>query len=176
MTQNLGAQARPSRAARVITMALFAATAAGFQASARAGVFMADDVIMIQGSPDVIHFHKSKDHVPYSWLVGLEWQRSDRWLGGYSRFENSFGQPSHYLYGGYTWPLQSWHPNVYVKLTGGLVLGYKEPYENKIPFNNNGVAPGIIPGLGYKEGRFNVQMNLLGRAGLMFTFGYDLFR
>ena len=154
----------------------FTAAALVAAPGAQAGVFLDDDLIMIQGAPDTIHFNHSDEHAKYSWLVGAEWQRSDRWLAGYSYFNNSFDQKSHYIYGGKWWPLGADNSNWYVKVTAGVILGYEKPYENKIPFNHNGVAPGLIPGIGYKHDRFNVQMNLLGKAGLMFTVGYDLIR
>jgi len=49
-------------------------------------------------------------------------------------------------------------------------------YEDKIPLNHNGTAPAIIAGIGYQFDRFNVQLNVLGASGLMFIFGYDIFR
>jgi hypothetical protein len=144
-------------------------------AGAQAGVFTdGDDVLMIQGSPDVIHFDPSPEHTDHSWLIGIEWQAGNRWLAGWSHFNNSFDQRCDYIYVGKSWTLDSVSPNLYVKLTGGVVLGYKEPYEDKIPFNNDGVAPGIIPAIGYKYERFNAQVNLLGTAGLMITVGFDI--
>ena len=134
------------------------------------------DVIMIQAAPTVIHFHYSEDHVKYSWLVGVEWERSSHWLAGFSYFNNSFGQKSQYYYGGYSWRFSERNPNWYLKLTGGLVVGYKDPHEDALPYNYNGYGPAIIPGLGYKWNRFNAQLNFLGANGLMVTVGYDLFR
>ena len=131
--------------------------------------------VMVQFAPDVIHFHPSAEHTSYSWLVGGEYLWPSRWLAGFTYFNNSFGQKSQYVYGGYTWPLSGdasryW----YLKLTGGVILGYRDPYEDKIPFNHNGVAPGAVPAVGYQFDRFNVQLGVLGTAGLVFTVGYDL--
>lgn len=147
----------------------------------QAGIFEEGDILMVQAAPNVIHFDPDPDHADYSWLVGLEWQSPSRWVAGAAYFNNSFNQKCEYIYFGKSWPLDfiSDHEifkNLYFKLTGGILLGYKEPYEDKIPFNNNGVGPGAIPALGYKFGDFNVQLNLLGGAGLMFTLGYDLFK
>lgn len=140
----------------------------------QASLFEDGDLLMVQAAPDVIHFDSDPEHADYSWLVGLEWQSPSRWLVGAAYFNNSFDQKSQYLYFGKSWPLDSISSNLYFKLTGGLLLGYKEPYEDKIPINKNGVGLGALPALGYKYGDFNVQLNLLGTAGLMFTFGYDL--
>ena len=149
--------------------------------SARSSIFEEGDVLMVQVAPDAIHFNPSPEHADFSWLVGAEWQFPSQWLVGAAYFNNSFDQKCQYYYFGKSWPLDfindnEYFKNLYFKLTGGVLLGYKEPYEDKIPFNNNGVAPGIVPGLGYKFGDFNVQLNLLGGAGLMFTFGYDLIK
>lgn len=163
---------------RMFWFALLALLAvSGVQAS----IFEEGDILMVQVAPDAIHFNPSPEHADYSWLVGVEWQSPSRWLVGASYFNNSFDQKCQYFYFGKSWSLDfiddnEYLKNLYFKLTGGILLGYKEPYENKIPFNDNGVAPGIVPGLGYKFGDFNVQLNLLGGAGLMFTFGYDLFK
>lgn len=142
----------------------------------RAGIFEEGDVLMVQGAPGVIHYHHDPEHADFSWLIGAEWQSPSRWLAGASYFNNSFDQKCQYLYFGKYWPLESIDRNLYFKLTGGVLLGYKEPYENKIPFNHNGVAPGLVPALGYRFGDFNVQVNLLGTAAVMFTAGYDLFK
>lgn len=134
------------------------------------------NILMVQGAPAMIHFSSSPEHVRYSWLVGAEWLHPSRWLGGYSFFNNSFGQKSHYAYAGYWWPINAIGPNWYFKFTAGVLHGYKDPYEDKVPFNHNGTSPGIVPGVGYKMGKFNAQLNLLGGAGLMVTVGYDLAR
>jgi len=134
------------------------------------------DVIMIQAAPGVYHYDPDPDHAKYSWLIGAEWLPASRWLVGYSFFNNSFGQKSHYLYGGRWWPILENDPHWYFKLTAGVILGYKEPYEDRIPFNKNGIGPGVVPALGYKWDRFNVQLNFLGTAALMVTVGYDLIR
>lgn len=139
-------------------------------------LFEDGDLLMVQVAPGVIHFNPDPDHADYSWLVGLEWQSPSRWVAGAAYFNNSFDQKSQYLYFGKSWTLDPISSRLYFKLTGGLLLGYKEPYEDKIPINSNGVGLGAAPSLGYKYGDFNVQLNLLGTAGLMFTFGYDLFK
>lgn len=165
----------PDRAAvwRLFGLAVFALLA---MRSIRAGIFEEGDVLMVQGAPGVIHFKHDSDHAKYSWLVGAEWQSPSDWIVGGSYFNNSFNQKCEYFYFGKSWPLDSISHNLYFKLTGGILLGYKKPYENKIPFNHDGVAPGAVPGLGYRFGDFNVQMNMLGTAGVMFTVGYDLFK
>jgi len=134
------------------------------------------NILMLQAAPGVVHYNSDPQHAKYSWLVGAEWQQPSRWLAGYSYFNNSFDQKCHYFYAGRWWPIREDDPHWYVKLTGGVILGYKEPFEDKIPLNHNGIAPGIVPAVGYKFNRFNVQLNLLGTAGFMVTVGYDVIR
>jgi len=134
------------------------------------------DTVMVYAAPDSIHFHPRDTHTKYSWALGAEWQRPSRWLAGYSYFNNSFGQKSQYYYGGMWWPLGETDQRWYLKLTGGVLVGYEYPYEDQVPYNHNGVSPGIIPALGYKMNRYSVQLNLLGFNGMIITFGYDLIR
>ena len=133
--------------------------------------------LTILGSPKVVHFDPDPEHVDWSWLVGIEWQRPDsRWHFGFSYFNNSFGQKCQFYYAGYIWKLSDSYPNWYLKLSGGLIYGYKEPYEDKVPFNHNGYSPGLFPALGYKMDRWSVQLITLGTAGAMLTLGYDILR
>jgi hypothetical protein len=133
-------------------------------------------ILMTQVAWGAVHYRSSPEHKGHSWLVGAEWQSPSHWLGGYSHFNNSYDQKSHYLYGGYWWRIGERDPNWYAKLTGGVIHGYKNPYEDKIPFNHSGVAPAIVPALGYKMNRFNAQVNFFGTAGFMVTLGYDWVR
>lgn len=169
----------PCRRSKLPGLLWFIALALLAARSAPADLFEEGDILMVQAAPGVIHFNPSSEHADYSWAVGAELIFPSRWLIGGAYFNNSFDQKCQYYYFGKSWPLDfisdnEYLKNMYFKLTGGVLLGYKEPYENKIPFNDNGVAPGIVPGLGYQFGDFNVQLNLLGGAGLMFTFGYNL--
>lgn len=144
-----------------------AADTAGPDAASSGGV------LMLQAAPGVLHFHQSPEHTDHAWLVGAEWLRPSRWLAGYAYFNNSFDQRSHYLYGGRWWPVHENNPDWYLKLTAGVIAGYKQPYQDKIPYNHDGIAPGIIPAVGYRLDRFNIQLNLLGVRGLMLTVGYE---
>lgn len=133
--------------------------------------------VTILGSPKVVHFDPDPEHVDWSWLIGIEWQKPDsRWHFGFSYFNNSFGQKCQFYYAGYTWKLGENYPNWYFKLSGGLLYGYVEPYEDKVPYNHNGYSPGLFPALGYKMDRWSFQLVTLGTAGAMITVGYDVIR
>jgi hypothetical protein len=135
-----------------------------------------DSIFMLQVAPGVLHYRADSEHAKHSWLVGAEWQHSSRWLAGYSYFNNSFDQKCHYLYTGRSWQIGENDKGWYAKLTGGVLVGYREPYADKIPFNHDGIALGIVAGLGYRLDRFSIQVNVLGTAGLMVTVGYDVSR
>ena len=133
--------------------------------------------VMLQFAPDVYHYHSKPEHAKWSWLIGGEYIWPSRYLVGFSYFNNSFNQKCQTLYGGYFWPLSGTSSRYwYFKAAAGVILGYDEPYENKLPYNHNGIAPGLVPALGYQYDRFNAQLNILGTSGLMITFGYDVYR
>lgn len=118
------------------------------------------------------HWSPSDEHVNNSKLLNIEFETSSRWLYGFAHFDNSFGQPSQYLYAGYSWPLFSkdW---AYFKLTGGLLHGYKEPYDEKIPLNQLGVAPAIVPTFGLRYKRVFTEFQILGAAAITVTAGFS---
>ena len=116
------------------------------------------------------HFDPEPEHVNDQNMLGFEVDSDTRWLWGFARFDNSFGQESQYLYLGQKWrafDTDQW----YYKVTGGLLHGYKEPYEDKIPFNDLGIAPAIIPGLGYRNKSFFAEYAQLGLSGGLVTVG-----
>ena len=118
------------------------------------------------------HWSSDPDHVSNSKVLNIEFETTRQWVGGFAYFDNSFGQPSQYLYVGYSWPLfkTDW---VYFKLTGGLLHGYKEPYEDKIPANGFGIAPAIVPSFGFRYKRVFTEMQILGTAALTWTVGFN---
>ena len=125
---------------------------------------------VIQTSIYTKHFDPDPEHVEDQNLLGIEAWMENGWIVGGIFFDNSFGQQSEYLYAGYKWALfhsRYWH----FKLTGGLLYGYKEPYEDKIPLNGLGVAPAILPSLGFRYKFFVAEASLLGNAGLNITAG-----
>ena len=124
----------------------------------------------LQTSLYTTHFDPEPDHVNDQNLLAVETYFDRDWLAGLALFDNSFGQKSLLLYLGKTWPLLN-SSHWYTKLTGGLLHGYKEPYENKIPLNGLGVAPVIIPALGFRYRNFVMETNLGGLAVVMMTAG-----
>jgi hypothetical protein len=116
------------------------------------------------------HFDPDPAHDNSQSLIGPELRFRNDWVAGLAVFDNSFGQTSEYAYMGKTWPLRG-SPHWYVKLTGGLLHGYKEPYEDKIPFNQYGIAPAIVPSLGFRYRHLVLELHLGGIAVTTLTGG-----
>lgn len=143
----------------------------GFSLDVREG-----DRLSLMYSPFTHHFDASPEH-RYVWLVGVERERADHRLSGVTYFSNSFGQPSTYIYPwGRNYPNIGGVEGLFVKWSAGLLYGYVEPYENKVPLNVNGFSPAIIPSIGYERAGYSTQINLLGTAGLMWQISVPLGR
>jgi len=124
----------------------------------------------IQTSLYTKHWDDDPDHTNKQKLIGPELVFENDYLVGLAIFRNSFDQPSQFLYIGKTWPLfrTDWF---YFKLVGGLLHGYKEPYEDKIPFNGLGVAPAILPSFGFRYKYFMLETQIAGTAAITITAG-----
>jgi hypothetical protein len=131
------------------------------------------DRFTLMVGPFVYHTHHGH-HNDLPWLTGLEWQPAGYPVEfGAAYFRNSFYQDSVYVYVGKRWPLSDDYQGLFFNLTGGLLYGYRGEYEDKVPFNHNGFALAVIPGLGYQYRAFNAQFAVLGSAGFVITFGFD---
>jgi hypothetical protein len=128
-----------------------------------------DKVVSWQFSPLTYHFTQDDEHKPVV-MVGVERAYGNGKLDGLTLFTNSFGQPTIYVYpwGGESkaiWGVE----HLSFKWTAGLLYGYREPYENKVPLNFKGFSPALIPALAYEfKPGWSAQLNFLGTAGLMF--------
>ena len=142
-----------------------------FSAQAEEHWYGFDHLSMQAGS--YVHYEADEDHAGSRLFASLEAVRSDDWFYGLALFNNSFDQFSQYLYGGKNWNFHGHWEGFYARISAGLIHGYKGEFEDKIPFNDLGVAPAIIPGAGYRKGRFSANAYVLGVAGLLFTAGID---
>ncbi len=163
-----------------IRLCLTVATAPALAMSVCCGIASANDAAtssptapadrwLLNLSPFTQHYHPKPVH-EYVWLVGVEKIAPDNSLMGAAYFNNSFGQPSVYLY-----PFGQVYPKLWgiEKLTGkwsaGLLYGYVDPWEHKVPFNVNGFSPGFVPALSWQLGEgYEAQVSFPGGAGLMF--------
>jgi hypothetical protein len=122
-------------------------------------------------SPYTYHWSQNPEHKQVV-LVAVDEQLPGDRLCGVSFFSNSFGQPSVYLYAGQQFNHLLGVPQLFVKVTAGLMYGYVAPYESKVPLNYKGFNPAIIPVVGYKlTSHDSVQMKFLGNSALMFSYG-----
>jgi len=117
------------------------------------------------------HYDPKPEHVNHQNMLGFELETKGKQVYGLAIFDNSFGQNSEYLYTG-----KKWHnfrsERMYFKLTGGLLHGYKEPYENKIPLNDLGIAPALVLTLGYQHKGLVIEFSQLGLSAGIITVGF----
>lgn len=155
------------------------------------GFFVEGDELLLQTSVWTMHYNHDSRHNNHQKLINIEWiapvvQPADllddaawhdevRWLAGAATFKNSYDQQSTYLYGGgrYDFELGE-HTRAYLKLTGGLIHGYRGKYKHKIPLNDLGVAPVILPAAGLNYRRANLEVIPFGAAGIMMNVGFYL--
>lgn len=120
------------------------------------------------------HFHYDPAHNDDQNLILAEWNVTEQWLVGAALLDNSFNQPTQYVYGGYRFrPLENLQP-FYLKISAGIIHGYKDEYQDKIPMNGSGYAPVIIPTVGYCLNRFCSELVFFGAAGVMATVGVTI--
>ena len=125
-------------------------------------------------SPYTYHFHPSDEH-EYVYSIGVIKRLEGNWIVGGSYFSNSFGQPSGYVYVGQRYENLPGFEKWYLQWNAGILYGYVEPYEDKVPFNYNGFSPGFVPSIGYKfTDRIWAELDLLGTSGLMFTLVFPI--
>ena len=122
-------------------------------------------------SPYTHHWNDNPEHKRVN-LVAFDRYVSKQRFCGVALFTNAFGQPSAYAHVGQRWDSVLGHPQWFAKVSAGLIYGYKGAYKDKIPFNNYGLAPAIIPAMGYQiNARDSVQIMLLGDAGFVLAWG-----
>lgn len=132
----------------------------------------AEEVWYLQTSAYTRHFHPDPEHNNRQDLIGLEYQAEGGVVAGGTTFRNSFRQRSQYAYVGKRF--DSGAAPVYLKVTGGLLQGYRGEYRDKIPLNRFGVAPVLIPSLGARLGPVGGELVLLGNSAMMVNLGVYL--
>jgi hypothetical protein len=105
-------------------------------------------------------------------MLGIEAQMANDWMFGFVTFDNSFGQRSEYFYAGYKWAIRS-SEHWYLKITGGLLYGYKDEHKDKIPYNDLGVAPIILPTLAFRHKSLIAEFTVAGNSAINVTAGFS---
>jgi hypothetical protein len=124
-------------------------------------------------SPYTHHWSNNPEHKQVL-LGALDSQVAGGRFCGLALFTNSFGQGSSYVYVGQQWDGIWGVPKLFTKVSAGLLYGYRGEYKDKIPFNNLGIAPAVIPSIGYAvTPKDSAQVFLLGNAGLLFAYGHS---
>lgn len=173
---------RAAAACAAITLALTLALPGA--ALAQNQWFPAGDKIRLAYTPKAFHFATDSDYVDWNHIVALEWLtprhtfwNADRTHFGLSLFNNSYGQFSQAVYAGLEWDWTSaLGGDVYLSLSVGLVHGYKEPWEDKLPLNNAlGVGVTLVPSIGWQRGGLGLAATLTGSAiALRVSYTFDL--
>jgi hypothetical protein len=93
-------------------------------------------------SPFVQHFNLSGDY-SHVFLIGLEREHPDGKLDGIAFFQNSFSQPSFFVFpwGGVYKGIFDIAPLAF-KWNIGLMYGYLGEYQNRVPLNYKVFSPG----------------------------------
>jgi hypothetical protein len=128
------------------------------------------DFWYVQTSVYTRHWNPDPAQTDSQQLIGLERNFKSGTLIGAATFRNSYSQRSYYGYVGKRWENDQYP--VYVKLSGGLLEGYKGEYRDRIPLNRFGIAPVIIPSLGAHLGPIGAELVILGTAAAMVDVGY----
>jgi hypothetical protein len=159
-----------------------AALVAGLLPAQAQGVSAADE-LRLSYAPKAIHLTNDPDYVDWNHIVALEWVMprhafwgADRTHLGVSLFDNSYGQFSQSVYAGLEW---DWRDalggRLFLSLSLGLVHGYKEPWEDKLPLNSAlGVGLTLVPALGWQRGPLGFAASWVGSAFTLrasFSFG-----
>ena len=157
----------------VITIGCFTSSALAQTTAAPEPATPAGEIWRVMASPYTYHFSRDSNHRQV-YMLGLERQDTEAYLLGGSLFQNSFGQPSAYLYGGMRFDGLTRYQPLFVQVTAGLLYGYKPPYDKKVPLNYKGFSPGAVLSVGWQfTPMISTQVNFLGNSALMFQVSAD---
>ncbi|WP_018248399.1 hypothetical protein [Orenia marismortui] len=130
------------------------------------------------------HFYLQTDIITQHWgsndfynndpnLVSLEYHLSNSKFYGFASFENSFYQPSWYIYTGKTYQLyKKGDLKIRWKITAGIAHGYDDEDGKYNGFINKlKTFPAIMPTIGFEYKHFGIDLIPLSIEGFMFTSG-----
>jgi len=119
-------------------------------------------------SPYTHHWYDRPEHRPV-FLAGVERYDPDNSLMGFAVFQNSFGDPSVYIYPwGQSYPNFLGFDKLTAKWSAGLLYGYVGRWEREVPFNHNGFSPGFVPAVSWKLGNGLEAQFSIPSANVMF--------
>jgi hypothetical protein len=122
-----------------------------------------------------VHWISSDDFKGAPLFAGVEVHLKDDWSGGFSIFNNSFGQFTQYAYAGKSFRPWEARPDIRVAITAGIVHGYRDEYHDTLPIRWGGSwGIGVVPAIGIHKKRIGYDVALLGVSGLLFLVGFHL--
>lgn len=127
---------------------------------------------LVQMSVYTRHFHPKPHHNNHQKLIGIERNRDDSYLWGAATFMNSFDQRSVIAYAGKRFDYGN--TPFYSRLTVGLIHGYRGEFKDKVPFNNFGIGPVILPSLGVHFKGMQSDIIVLGTNAALVTIGFRI--
>ena len=78
------------------------------------------------------------------------------------------------MYVGQQWDGLLDNPKIFSKVSAGFLYGYRGRYKHKVPLNDWGIAPAIIPSLGYAiTPQDAAQVYILGTSGVLFAYSHS---
>ncbi|MFO0734848.1 MAG: hypothetical protein U0270_03175 [Labilithrix sp.] len=136
-------------------------------------------LITLTFAPYDVHLSRKTGGTYNAWplLVGLEYEAPSRWGIAGAFFQNSFDQPTGYLGAQrrYTWGPED--NSFFIKVSAGLLYGYKRPHDLAVPLNVGGLSPAVIPIVGYKYWRMTAEVVIFGFFyGAMGAVGIDIWK
>ena len=129
------------------------------------------DAWQLQTSLFTKHYHDDGTLNNHQNLFELEYQRDDNYLIGAALFNNSYRQFSQYVYVGKLWRPIDNYQYLHIKVTGGLLHGYRDEHKDVIPLNGEGIAPVIVPAIGLSSEHLVGEIALFGKDCFLITAG-----
>ena len=118
------------------------------------------------------HFDDSESYQGSPLLVGFNIVKPNDHIYGMALFNNSFDQFSQYFFYGKVFRYKDTY--FHGKITAGLIHGYKGEHKDNLYFNEQlGVAPVIVPSIGYQKNCWGIDLYLLATQGLLLGVGYQ---
>ena len=120
------------------------------------------------------HFNPKPEHTNKPIILSYDRFYSDSNFYGLALFNNSFGQFSQYIYKGHKF--ESRFDNIHYELSYGILHGYKDEYQDRIPINTReGFGIGAIPSIIYTKDKTQIfGVSLMGVAGLIFSYSIKI--
>lgn len=128
----------------------------------------------LQTSSMTYHWNQNPDRNNDQGLLGLEYHSSSKKrLYGVAHFQNSYFQPTWYLYTGRSYDFKEISNfKLYGKVTYGIISGYDDENGKYSAYMNRlGTFPAVLPSFGMEYKDYALEVSLFGIAGYIVNFG-----